>query len=79
MAENPSGDTKVDVAPLVENSFGNVKSKVPPSLVENLEAVADMTRYVGSFDVIIIGADVTKVEDSKRFVDETVNHFERST
>ena len=47
--------------------------------MENLEAVADMARSLGSPDVIIIGADVTKVEDSKRFVDETVNHFERCT
>ncbi|XP_045831700.1 11-beta-hydroxysteroid dehydrogenase 1A-like [Trifolium pratense] len=42
---------------------------------ENLGAVADMARSLGSPDVIIIGADVTKLEDSKWFVDETMNHF----
>jgi NAD(P)-dependent dehydrogenase (short-subunit alcohol dehydrogenase family) len=44
---------------------------------ENHGAVADMARSLGSPDVIIIGADVTKLEDNKRFVDETVNHFGR--
>ncbi|MCI50357.1 hypothetical protein A2U01_0071601, partial [Trifolium medium] len=29
-------------------------------------AVADMARSLGSPDVIIIGADLTKLEDSKR-------------
>ncbi|GAU50846.1 hypothetical protein TSUD_76140 [Trifolium subterraneum] len=42
---------------------------------ENLVAVADMARSLGSPHVIIIGADVSKVQDSKQFVDETVNNF----
>ncbi|GAU24816.1 hypothetical protein TSUD_157290 [Trifolium subterraneum] len=44
---------------------------------ENLGAVADKARSLGSPDVTIIGADVTKLEDNKRFVDETMNHFGR--
>jgi hypothetical protein len=42
---------------------------------EDLVAVADMSRSLGSPDVITIGADVSKVQDSKQFVDETVNYF----
>ncbi|WJX47933.1 11beta-hydroxysteroid dehydrogenase [Trifolium repens] len=42
---------------------------------EDLVTVADMARSLGSPDVIIIGADVSKVQDSKQFVDETVNYF----
>ncbi|KAK7399254.1 hypothetical protein VNO78_10433 [Psophocarpus tetragonolobus] len=44
---------------------------------ENLVTVADKARSLGSPDVIIIGADVSKVQDCKRFVDETVNFFGR--
>ncbi|CAI8619350.1 unnamed protein product [Vicia faba] len=44
---------------------------------DNLVAVAEMAKLLGSPDVIIIGADVSDVQDSKRFVDETVDHFER--
>ncbi|RHN43287.1 putative oxidoreductase [Medicago truncatula] len=44
---------------------------------ENLVTVADMARSLGSPDVTIIGADVSKVEDSKRFIDETMKHFGR--
>ncbi|KAK7318297.1 hypothetical protein RJT34_02996 [Clitoria ternatea] len=44
---------------------------------ENLEAVAEKARCLGSPDVIIIGADVSKVQDSKRFVDETVDYYGR--
>ncbi|XP_019463200.1 PREDICTED: 11-beta-hydroxysteroid dehydrogenase-like 4A [Lupinus angustifolius] len=44
---------------------------------DNLVAVADKARSLGSPDVTIIGADVSKVQDSKRFVDETVNYFGR--
>ncbi|GAB2221371.1 hypothetical protein Drorol1_Dr00012547 [Drosera rotundifolia] len=42
-----------------------------------LQEVADRARYLESPDVIVIPADVSKVEDCKRFVDETVNHFAR--
>ncbi|CAK8579128.1 unnamed protein product [Lathyrus sativus] len=42
---------------------------------ENLVEVAEMARSLGSPDVITIGADVSDIHDSKRFVDETVNHF----
>ncbi|KAJ1411861.1 Short-chain dehydrogenase/reductase SDR [Sesbania bispinosa] len=44
---------------------------------ENLVAVSDKARSLGSPDVTIIGADVSKLQDCKRFVDETVNHFGR--
>ncbi|XVF49578.1 hypothetical protein PTKIN_Ptkin04bG0023700 [Pterospermum kingtungense] len=42
---------------------------------DRLEEVAEEARQLGSPDVIVITADVSKVEDCKRFVDETVNHF----
>ncbi|XP_058735935.1 11-beta-hydroxysteroid dehydrogenase-like 4A [Vicia villosa] len=42
---------------------------------ENLVVVAEMARSLGSPDVINIGADVSVVQDSKRFVDETIDHF----
>ncbi|CAJ1937525.1 unnamed protein product [Sphenostylis stenocarpa] len=44
---------------------------------EKLVAVADKTRSLGCPDVTIIGADVSKVQDCKRFVDETVKYFGR--
>ncbi|KAI4336346.1 hypothetical protein L6164_014883 [Bauhinia variegata] len=44
---------------------------------DNLGTVADKARSLGSPQVITIGADVTKVQDCKQFVDETVNHFGR--
>ncbi|CAK8579127.1 unnamed protein product [Lathyrus sativus] len=44
---------------------------------ENLVAVAEMARSLGSPDVIIIGADVSDVQESKRFVDETIDHFKQ--
>ena len=44
---------------------------------DKLVAVADKARSLGSPDVTIIGADVSKVQDCNRFVDETVNHFGR--
>ncbi|KAK7291539.1 hypothetical protein RIF29_06768 [Crotalaria pallida] len=43
--------------------------------MDNLEAVANKARSLGSADVIIIGADVSKIQDCKRFVDETVNYY----
>lgn len=36
-----------------------------------------MARSLGSPDVITVRADVSKVEDCKRFVDETINHYGR--
>ncbi|KAK7358668.1 hypothetical protein VNO77_00606 [Canavalia gladiata] len=44
---------------------------------ENLVKVADKARFLGSPEVITIGADVSKVQDCKRFVDETFNYFGR--
>ncbi|XP_027340359.1 11-beta-hydroxysteroid dehydrogenase-like 4A [Abrus precatorius] len=44
---------------------------------DNLVAVADKVRSLGSPEAIIIGADVSKVQDCKRFVHETVNYFGR--
>lgn len=46
---------------------------------ENLVAVAEMARSLGSPDVIFIGADVSDAEESKRFVDETIDHFKQRT
>ncbi len=42
---------------------------------DRLQAVADKARELGSPEVIVVCADVSKVEDCKRFVDEAVNHF----
>ncbi|KAF7838791.1 11-beta-hydroxysteroid dehydrogenase 1B-like [Senna tora] len=42
-----------------------------------LREIADKARDCGSPDVIIILADVSKVEDCMRMLDETVNHFGR--
>ncbi|KAK7358667.1 hypothetical protein VNO77_00605 [Canavalia gladiata] len=42
-----------------------------------LREVADRARDYGSPDVIIMRADVSKVEDCSRLVDETVNYFGR--
>ncbi|CAH1423145.1 unnamed protein product [Lactuca virosa] len=42
---------------------------------EQLEAVAGRARELGSPEVIVISADVSKVDDCKRFVDETIHHF----
>ncbi|KAI4334895.1 hypothetical protein L6164_013600 [Bauhinia variegata] len=44
---------------------------------DNLGAVANKARSLGSPNAIIIGADVSKVQDCKQFVDETLNHFGR--
>lgn len=40
-------------------------------------AVSDKARSLGSPDVTTIAADVSKVQDCKRFVDETFNYFGR--
>ncbi|XVE63700.1 hypothetical protein DITRI_Ditri07aG0040900 [Diplodiscus trichospermus] len=44
---------------------------------KSLQEVADRARDLGSPDVIAIRADVSKVDDCKRLVEETVNHFGR--
>ncbi|OVA17458.1 Short-chain dehydrogenase/reductase SDR [Macleaya cordata] len=45
--------------------------------VSRLQEVADTARDYGSPNVLVIQADVSKVDDCKRFVDEAVNHFGR--
>ncbi|XP_038684986.1 11-beta-hydroxysteroid dehydrogenase A-like isoform X1 [Tripterygium wilfordii] len=42
-----------------------------------LRAVADNALEIGSPDVIAINGDVSKVEDCRRSVEETINHFGR--
>ncbi|XP_010250645.1 PREDICTED: 11-beta-hydroxysteroid dehydrogenase 1B-like [Nelumbo nucifera] len=42
-----------------------------------LEEVAEKARLLGSPDVMSVQADVSKVDDCQRFIDETVNHFGR--
>ncbi|KAL4559808.1 hypothetical protein LXL04_031954 [Taraxacum kok-saghyz] len=42
---------------------------------ELLTAVAGKARELGASEAIVIKADVSKVQDCKRFVDETINHF----
>ncbi|KAF8116591.1 hypothetical protein N665_0016s0022 [Sinapis alba] len=42
---------------------------------DRLEIVAETSRQLGSGDVIIIPGDVAKVEDCKKFIDETIRHF----
>ncbi|KAL5791534.1 hypothetical protein ACOSP7_000128 [Xanthoceras sorbifolium] len=42
-----------------------------------LQAVAAKARQLGSPGVIVIPSDVSKVEDCKRFIDQTQNHFGR--
>ncbi|KAL8226052.1 hypothetical protein R6Q57_018609 [Mikania cordata] len=42
---------------------------------ELLVVVAGKAEELGSPEVIVIKADVSKLEDCKRFVDETINHF----
>ncbi|KAK3033360.1 hypothetical protein RJ639_034410 [Escallonia herrerae] len=44
---------------------------------ERLQQVAETARGLGSPDVVPICADVSNVNDCKRFVDETINHFGR--
>ncbi|KAK3033368.1 hypothetical protein RJ639_034418 [Escallonia herrerae] len=44
---------------------------------ECLQQVAKTARRLGSPDVVPICADVSNVNDCKRFVDETINHFGR--
>ncbi|KAI3499604.1 hypothetical protein L1887_35407 [Cichorium endivia] len=42
---------------------------------EQLEVVAERAKELGSPDVIVISADVSKLHDCERFVNETINHF----
>lgn len=42
---------------------------------ERLRVVAHKAHELGSPDVLVIRADVSKVGDCKRLVDEAVNHF----
>nr|XP_009778660.1 PREDICTED: 11-beta-hydroxysteroid dehydrogenase 1B-like isoform X2 [Nicotiana sylvestris]XP_016503681.1 PREDICTED: 11-beta-hydroxysteroid dehydrogenase 1B-like isoform X2 [Nicotiana tabacum] len=44
---------------------------------EQLRKVAEKARSLGSPDVLSIRADVSNVDDCKRLVDQTVNHFGR--
>uniref|UniRef100_A0A2N9J4J0 Ketoreductase domain-containing protein n=1 Tax=Fagus sylvatica TaxID=28930 RepID=A0A2N9J4J0_FAGSY len=44
---------------------------------DSLRTVADKARELGSPEVIVVRADVSKVEECKRFVEEAVNHFGR--
>ncbi|KAF6137913.1 hypothetical protein GIB67_041786 [Kingdonia uniflora] len=42
---------------------------------KKLKEVAEKARGLGSPDVLIVCADVSIVDDCKRFIDETINHF----
>ncbi|KFK34034.1 hypothetical protein AALP_AA5G093400 [Arabis alpina] len=42
---------------------------------DRLEIVAETSRQLGSGNVIIIPGDVAKLEDCKKFIDETILHF----
>lgn len=44
---------------------------------DRLREVVDQAREIGSPDVLMIQADVSEVEDCKRIVDETMDHFGR--
>ncbi|CAN1840781.1 11-beta-hydroxysteroid dehydrogenase-like 4B [Linum perenne] len=44
---------------------------------DRLKSVASKARMLGSPDVIFIQADVSKVEDCKKLIRETVNHYGR--
>ncbi|XVF49579.1 hypothetical protein PTKIN_Ptkin04bG0023800 [Pterospermum kingtungense] len=44
---------------------------------KSLEEVADRARDLGSPDVLTIQADVSKIDDCRRLVEETMNHFGR--
>ena len=45
--------------------------------MDQLEQVAAAARELGAPDVIVIAADVSKIDDCKRMVDQTVDHFGR--
>ncbi|KAJ4973994.1 hypothetical protein NE237_007168 [Protea cynaroides] len=42
---------------------------------ETLREVADKAAHLGSPDVLVIPADVSKVDQCKQFIDDVVNHF----
>nr|KAJ0227984.1 hypothetical protein LSAT_V11C100012500 [Lactuca sativa] len=42
-----------------------------------LAAVAGKAKELGAPEVIVIKADVSKLQDCKRLVDETINHFRK--
>lgn len=42
---------------------------------ERLRAIAERARKMGAFNARIITGDVTKEEDCKRLIDETIHHF----
>lgn len=42
---------------------------------DRLRAVADKARRLGSPNAIVLLADVSKLEDCNRLVNDTVNHF----
>ncbi|KMS97690.1 hypothetical protein BVRB_5g124740 [Beta vulgaris subsp. vulgaris] len=44
---------------------------------QHLQNVAKTAHHLGAPDVIVIPADVSKLEDSKHFITETVEHFGR--
>ncbi|XP_050246563.1 11-beta-hydroxysteroid dehydrogenase A-like [Quercus robur] len=44
---------------------------------DRLQAVADRARKLGSPEVVVVRADVSKVEECKQFVEEIVNYFGR--
>ena len=44
-----------------------------------LRAVAKTVRDLGAPDVLVVPADITKVDDAKRAVEETVAHFGKRT
>ena len=44
---------------------------------KSIQEVADRARSLGSPEVLVIRADVSKVEVCKSFVDEAVEHFRR--
>ncbi|KAJ0113508.1 hypothetical protein Patl1_01257 [Pistacia atlantica] len=42
-----------------------------------LGSVAERARHLGSWDVVAVAADVSVIQDCKRFVDTAINHFGR--
>ncbi|XP_042483368.1 11-beta-hydroxysteroid dehydrogenase A-like [Macadamia integrifolia] len=44
---------------------------------ESLRKVAEKASHLGSPDVLVVAADVSLVDQCKRFIDEAVNHFGR--
>lgn len=44
-----------------------------------LRAVAKTARDLGAPDVLVVPADITKVDEAKRAVEETVAHFGKRT